>query len=154
MSSTRHARNAAHRANAQRGATAVELALVLPVLLLLLFGIFEIANILRIQFTLQSAVTTIARDAAMHYTTQASAEQYMNDNGLLPGVMQDGNSQANAPKLTLTPPETSSCKTTPCTPFEVKLSYTYMAIINPMKPFFDNIVLTAAARKASEPWGQ
>lgn len=134
----------------QAGSLAVEMALVLPVLITMLLGTIEIANIVRIQTTMDSAVTAIAHDAAMHETTQSSAAQYMNDNGLLPGVRQS--ESAPAPALTLTPAATSTCKATPCTPFEVKLTYTYQAMSDLMKPFFDNIKLTASARKVSEPW--
>jgi len=134
----------------QRGSSAVEMALLLPILAMLFFGVIEIANILRIQVTLHSAATTIARDAAMHQTTQASAEQFMAANDLVPGMQQSDDAQP--PELTLTPAETATCKETPCPPFEVKLTYAYKAMIDPMKPFFDNLKLTASARKASEPW--
>lgn len=144
--------NTAPRAKAQKGSTAVEMALVLPVLLLMLFGIIEIANILRIQITLDSAVTTLARDAATHQTTQSSAQQYLTANGLIPDVTQTGSQGATPPVLTLSPATTTTCKVTPCAPFEIKLTYTYKAIIELMKPFFDNLVLTASAKKASEPW--
>uniref|UniRef100_I2Q3Z8 TadE-like protein n=1 Tax=Desulfovibrio sp. U5L TaxID=596152 RepID=I2Q3Z8_9BACT len=140
------------RARAETGSTAVELALVLPVLLLILFGIIEIANILRIQITLDSAVTTIARDAATHQTTQSSAEQYMNQEGLLPAVTQTGSQGAVPPVLTLSPATTATCKVTPCAPFVVTLSYTYKALTPMMEPFFDDLVLTASAKRASEPW--
>lgn len=135
-----------------RGASAVEMALVLPVLLLMFFGIIEIANILRIQVSLQSTVTSIAHDAAMHQTTQASAEQYMGANELASVIKQSTFDDAADPVLTLTPPETTSCKQTPCTPFEVRLTYRYMAMLDLMKPFFDNLELSATARKVSEPW--
>lgn len=134
----------------QAGSLAVEMALVLPVLLSLVLGIMEIANIIRIQLTLDSAATAIAHDAAMHETSQDSAEQYMNTNGLLPGVKQSDS--APAPVLTLSPATTTTCKATPCPPFEVKLTYTYQAMTDLMSPFFDNIQLTASARKISEPW--
>jgi len=137
-------------AHGQAGSLAVEMALVLPVIITMLLGTIEIANIVRIQTTMNSAVTVIAHDAAMHETTQSSAAQYMSDNGLLPGVQQSDS--APAPVLTLTPPATATCKATPCAPFEVKLTYTYQALSDPMKPFFDNIKLTASARKISEPW--
>ena len=135
-----------------RGSTAVELALVLPALLLLLFGIIEIANIMRIQFTLESAVTNIAHDAAMHYTTTESAQSYMDANNLLPLVTQTTDEDATPPVLSLTPPETTTCKTTPCAPFEVKLTYKYKALTDLTKPFFDNLILSASAKKISEPW--
>ncbi|KHK02255.1 TadE/TadG family type IV pilus assembly protein [Desulfovibrio sp. TomC] len=135
---------------AQTGSLVVEMALVLPILLSLLFGIIEIANILRIQLTLNNAVTTIAHDTAMRETSQDSAKQFMNDNNLVPMVKQSDS--ADAPTLTLSPTTTTSCKATPCTPFEVKLTYKYQALIQPMKPFFDNIQLSASTRKISEPW--
>ena len=138
------------RESAQSGSLVVEMALVLPILITLLFGIIEIANILRIQVTLNNAVSTIAHDTAMRETTQASAEQFMNANDLIPMVKQSA--QADAPVLSLTPSTTTSCKATPCTPFEVRLTYNYEALIEPMKPFFDNIQLSASARKISEPW--
>ena len=138
------------RKTSQAGSLVVEMALVLPILFGLLFAIIEIANILRIQMTLNNAVTTIAHDTAMRETTQASAEQFMNTNDLVPMVKQSD--QADPPTLTLSPATTTSCKATPCTPFEVRLTYTYEALIEPMKPFFDNIQLSASARKISEPW--
>ena len=139
-----------HSARGQAGSLTVEMALVLPILLSLVLGIIEIANIMRIQLTMDSAVTAIAHDAAMHETTQASAEQYMSTNDLLPGVQQSP--AAPTPVLTLTPATTTTCKATPCTPYEVKLTYNYQAMTALMQPFFDNIKLTASARKISEPW--
>ena len=136
--------------HAQAGSLAVEMALVLPILLSLVLGIIEIANIMRIQLTMDSAVTAIAHDAAMHETTQSSAEQYMSANGLLPGVQQSPS--APTPVMTLNPSKTTTCKATPCTPYEVKITYNYQAMTALMQPFFDNIKLTATARKISEPW--
>ena len=141
-----------HGTRSQAGSLTVEMALVLPILISLVLGIIEIANIMRIQLTMDSAVTAIAHDAAMHETTQGSAAQYMAAKGLLTGVQQPGNPQPPAPVLTLTPPTTTTCKATPCTPYEVKLTYNYQAMTALMQPFFDNIKLTASARKISEPW--
>ena len=136
----------------QAGSLTVEMALVLPILLTLILGILEIGNILRIQATLQSAVTKIAHYAATQETSQATAQSYMTSQGLVPMVQQSDSSEA--PKLTLSPSTTSSCKQTPCTPFQVSLEYTYSAMTPPMKPFFDNIKLSASAKKMSEAWGQ
>ena len=138
------------RNTAQAGSLAVEMALVLPILLSLFFGIIEIANILRIQMTMNNAVTAIAHNTAMHETSQTSAQQFMSENNLVPMVKQSDT--ADPPVLTLSPTTTTSCKATPCTPFEVKLTYKYEALTQPMKPFFDNIELSASARKISEPW--
>ena len=136
----------------QAGSLTVEMALVLPILLTLLLGILEIGNIMRIQATLQSAVGKIARYAATQETSQGSAQNYMDSEGLVPLVKQsDGNA---APQLTLSPSTTTPCNETPCEPFEVSLEYTYYAITPPMKPFFDNIKLSASAKKMSEDWGQ
>lgn len=136
----------------QAGSLTVEMALVLPVLLTLLLGILEIGNILRIQATLQSAVGKIARYAATQETNQAAAQSFMTSQGLVPLVRQTDSN--DAPQLTLSPSTTTSCSETPCAPFEVRLEYTYSAMTPPMKPFFDNIKLSASARKMSEDWGQ
>ena len=136
----------------QAGSLTVEMALVLPILLTLLLGIIELGNILRIQATLESAVGKIARYAATQETSQASAQNYMQSQGLVPQVQQPGSS--DGPQLTLSPSTTAPCSETPCLPFEVSLEYTYYAMSPPMKPFFDNIKLSASAKKMSEDWGQ
>ncbi|QAZ66637.1 TadE/TadG family type IV pilus assembly protein [Solidesulfovibrio carbinolicus] len=136
----------------QAGSLTVEMALVLPILLTLLLGILELGNILRIQATLESAVGKIARYAATQETSQASAQNYMQSQGLVPQVQQPGSS--DGPQLTLSPSTTAPCSETPCLPFEVSLEYTYYAMSPPMKPFFDNIKLSASAKKMSEDWGQ
>lgn len=136
----------------QAGSLTVEMALVLPILLTLLLGIIELGNILRIQATLQSAVGKIAHYAATQETTQSSAESYMASQGLVPMVKQSDS--ADPPVLQLSPSTTTSCSETPCKPFEVSLTYTYHAMTPPMKPFFDNIKLSASAKKMSEDWGQ
>lgn len=135
----------------QAGSLTVEMALVLPVLLTLLLGIIELGNILRIQTTLQSAVTKIAHYAATQETSQAAAQNFMDSQGLVPGVQQADNSEG--PQLTLSPSTTTACSETPCMPFEVSLEYTYYAMSYPMKPFFDQIKLSASAKKMSEAWG-
>jgi hypothetical protein len=134
----------------QTGSLAVEVALTLPILVLLFCGIIEIANILRIQTTMQSAVTKIAHQAIMGYTDQAQARADMQNQGLIPMVQQSD--ENTAPLLTLSPEETVTCKETPCEPLEVKLTYTYSAMTPPMKPFFDQIQLTASIKKMSENW--
>jgi Flp pilus assembly protein TadG len=50
--------------DAERGAAAVELALILPVLLLLLFGVLEWSLVLRDDLTIASATRTGARTAS------------------------------------------------------------------------------------------
>lgn len=142
------------RTNRQRGVTTVELALVLPVLLLILCGILELANIMRIQMTINSAVTNLARVVALDPTvrTQAQANDYLAGQGLLPMVRQtlgDGTS-AEAPTLSLTP-ENPTCTSASCDPFVVRIAYTYTGITPLTKDFFDGLVLSASATKTAEP---
>src|SRR5918996_5766617 len=61
----------------ERGAAAVELALVLLPLLLLLLGIVEFSRVFYTQLRLQQAAQQTARQIALHYE----------DPGLLPGVL-------------------------------------------------------------------
>lgn len=53
--------------NKERGAVAVEMALLLPLLLLLLVGIIEFGRVLNVQVSLSQAAREGARNAAIHY---------------------------------------------------------------------------------------
>jgi Flp pilus assembly protein TadG len=54
------------RRGAERGAAAIEFALVLPILLLLILGIFEFGRVLNIQISLSNAAREGARVMAIH----------------------------------------------------------------------------------------
>jgi Flp pilus assembly protein TadG len=143
----------ASRDTAQRGTTTVELALVLPILISLVLGSIEIANILRVQMTLDNAATTVAREVSVDPTvrTQAAAETYMLDNGLLPDVTQK-NQGATDPILTLTPENPTCSLSETCSPFTLKIAYTYHAVVTPfMEPFFDGLALSASVKRTVEP---
>ncbi|WP_026549089.1 TadE/TadG family type IV pilus assembly protein [Arthrobacter sp. Br18] len=55
------------RTNRERGAVALEMALVLPVLLLILVGILEFGRVMNVQVSLTQAAREGARHAAIHY---------------------------------------------------------------------------------------
>lgn len=155
--------HACHRREA--GSTAVEFALILPVLVSLLLGIIEIANILRIQFTLDSAATTMARYVSQadnanatdsnYYESDAQAEFNNNLSQYAPSVQQGSNTTnpASPPALTMSPTTRPSCNSSSCNPFLITITYTYQALSPPMQPFFDGLLLTATARKSPEPRG-
>ncbi|NGN83642.1 pilus assembly protein [Arthrobacter silviterrae] len=63
------------RSNPERGAAAVEFALLLPVLLLLVLGIMEFGRLYNIQISASNAAREGARYAAVHYTDSG----YVND---------------------------------------------------------------------------
>jgi Flp pilus assembly protein TadG len=141
----------------ERGVTTVEVALTLPVFALLLFGIIEVANILRIQMTLNSAVAVMARAVSQDTTItgQSTAQSYFNSNmsTLVPYVQQNKDTEdaSEPPALTMSPTSKPACEETPCTPFLVTINYTYTPITKIMQPFFEGLTLSASAKRTSEP---
>ncbi|UJX41332.1 pilus assembly protein [Desulfovibrio sp. JY] len=141
----------------ESGATAVEFAMVLPVLVLMLLGIIEIANILRIQFTLESAVTTVAHTISQNpdITNQSDAQNLFTSHlaDYAPLVQQntDTHDPSAPPALTMSPTIRPTCNSSACTPFLITITYTYSALSAPMQPFFDGLTLSASARKSPEP---
>ncbi|MHA7143344.1 TadE/TadG family type IV pilus assembly protein [Arthrobacter sp. TmT3-37] len=55
------------RLQSERGAVALEMALVLPILLLILVGILEFGRVMNVQISLTHAAREGARHAAIHY---------------------------------------------------------------------------------------
>lgn len=51
----------------ERGAAAVEMAILLPLLLLILFGVIEFGRVFNVQISLTQAAREGARHAAIHY---------------------------------------------------------------------------------------
>lgn len=144
---------------AQAGSTATEMALILPVLLLMLFGIIDLSNLLRIQVTLNSAVTNAARQVSLdpNVRTQSTLSSFCDSNNLTTDVRQylgqdasGGDSYADPPVFTLSP-ENPTCTSSSCNPFELGVTYTYHAITPLTKAFFDGIVLSASVKKTTEP---
>lgn len=62
-----------HRWRSERGAAAVEFALVLPMLLLIMLGIIELGRAYNVQISLTHAAREAARDMAIHKDPDAAA---------------------------------------------------------------------------------
>lgn len=138
----------------QQGMTTLEIALMLPILFIILCGIIEASNMLRIQVTLSSAATALAREVAIDPTvrTEAAAVTYMAEHNLITGVQQNtaNNVPTDAPVLTLSP-ENPTCTSASCDPFTVGLNYTYLAVTPVMRQLFDGVVLSTSVTKTTEP---
>lgn len=92
----------------ERGAAAVEMAIILPLLLLILIGIIEFGRVLNVQVSLTQAAREGARYAAIHYkdpgldvtgTTLAAAPSLA---GLPVGVTNNAGSCAIGSDVTVT----------------------------------------------------
>ena len=146
-----------HTRNRERGVTVVEMAILLPVFLLLVFGIIEVANILRLQMTLESAVAVMARTVSQDttITNQSGAQSYFNSHldKLVPSVQQnkDQEDASDPPALSMSPASKPACEETPCTPFLITINYTYTPLSPLMTPFFEGLTLSASAKRTSEP---
>ncbi|VXC72270.1 putative TadZ/CpaE, associated with Flp pilus assembly [Arthrobacter sp. 9V] len=99
--------------NSQSGAVAVEFALVLPIFLVLVLGIFEFGRAFNIQISLSEAAREAARYAAIHQ----SESGYAVGDAQAAGV-------AAAPSVDLDPGDISiaSTGTSPCN-VEVNIAY-------------------------------
>jgi len=143
--------------NRERGVTTVEMALLLPAFLLLLFGIIEVANILRLQMTLASAVAVMARTVSQDttITSESGAQSYFNSHldKLVPSVQQNKDQQdaSDPPALSMSPASKPACEETPCTPFLITINYTYQPLSPLMTPFFEGLTLSASAKRTAEP---
>ncbi|HKR92502.1 TadE/TadG family type IV pilus assembly protein [Novosphingobium sp.] len=73
---------------ASRGATIVEFAIVAPVLLLLLFGIFDVGYMVYAEAVLHGAAEQAARSSSLETGDTAKADAYVKSmiQGLLPGA--------------------------------------------------------------------
>jgi Flp pilus assembly protein TadG len=143
------------QAHAEAGfITLTEFAIVIPILCLILFGIIEAANMMRIQITMNSAVTALARVVAVDPTvrTEDTATNYMLSHNLVTGVQQRlyDNVTANAPVVSLNP-ENPTCTSSSCNAFVLSINYAYRTVTPLMTPFFDGITLSATTSKTTEP---
>lgn len=141
-----------------RGSTAVELALVLPPLVLFIFGIIEVGNLYRISLTLNKAAEMGAR---MAITGQGA------DDGTRLSVITDTVRQyltavpAPAPVITISSwPGINPAQAAvqgdagrPCQLVEVRVDYTYQTVTPIVGQLLGGrIGLSRFDRKVNEPW--
>jgi Flp pilus assembly protein TadG len=91
----------------QRGAAAVEMAIVLPVLVLLVFGIIQWSIYFNRLQGLQAAAREGARVAALPQSTQSDVKTKVTD--ALDGVLPSG----ATPAITVSPSSTNPCDLQP-----------------------------------------
>jgi Flp pilus assembly protein TadG len=97
------------RCNNERGAAAVEFAIVLPLLILLVFGIVEFSMLYNRQQGLHAAAREGARIAALPSSTQSDIEDRVRD--ALDGVLNDDDLATAS--ITITPDKTHPCDLQP-----------------------------------------
>ena len=92
-----------HRARDQRGAAAVEMAIVLPILILLIFGIVEFSIVFNRLQGLQAAAREGARVAALPQSTQSDIRAKVTSalSGVLPTTQ--------SPVITVSPASGNPC---------------------------------------------
>jgi Flp pilus assembly protein TadG len=141
-----------------RGSTAVEMALVLPILLLFIFGVVEVSNLYRIALTLSKA-------AEMGAHVAVTGQGY-DDGTRMAAITNTVKSYltaipAPAPVITVsswpginpgqTPVKGSAGQ--PCQLVEVRVDYTYTMITPIVGPIMGgHVLLSRYDRMVNEPW--
>ena len=109
----------------RRGTTALELALVLPVLLTMIFGVEETGRLFWTQSALQYAVARAARCAAINVTTCGSSSQIATyASSQVPGI---------------TVPSSAFTASSPSCGHEVTASYRFSAVVPQLVPLSGNL---------------
>src|SRR6476469_1117787 len=96
-----------HPTRDQRGAAAVEMAIVLPILILLVFGIIQFSIYFNRLQGLQAAAREGARVAALPQSTQSDVKAKVTD--ALDGVLPSGTMRT----ITVSPTSTNPCDLKP-----------------------------------------
>ena len=109
------ARRPSKKPERSRGAAAVEFALVLPLLMMVVFGAIQIGTLFNRQQGLHAAAREGARIAALPLTTQT--EITAATTSALDGVVLAG-----SPTITITPNVTQPCENRPGEPVVVEIS--------------------------------
>lgn len=110
-----HRRGPRRRDDDSRGAAAIEFALVLPLLMMLVFGAIQFGTLFNRQQALHAAAREGARVAALPSTTLSEIQTYAN-NAL------DGVSMAGTPTVTVTPNINRPCENRRGEPVIVQVS--------------------------------
>jgi len=93
----------------ERGAAAVEFAILLPLLVMLVFGIVEFSILYNRQQGLHAAAREGAREAALPTSTQSDIDDRVRD--ALDGVLSDADTAAA--DISITPNKTRPCDLQP-----------------------------------------
>ena len=118
----------------ERGATAVETALILPAFLLVVFGIIEFGRGVWVQAALQYAVSQAARCASLQSSSCTDVPSYAASNTL--GL--------TVPSSTFTYTSGASCGITAYTKgYQVTASYQFSSVVGGLIPQLASITLRA-----------
>lgn len=130
------------RARDERGASAVEFALVMPLLVLFLFGIISYGYMFSVRQALTQAAAEGARAAAVAPTGQASTDAVAAVNTALGGL----NLTCGADGLVCTPVE-ETCDGAPCMRITVDYAYADNTPLQlPLIPMPGSLKFTSSAR--------
>ncbi|MES9994867.1 TadE/TadG family type IV pilus assembly protein [Desulfovibrio aminophilus] len=146
------------RSHLSRGVAAVEMALILPALLLMVFGLLESGNLFLSWLTVQKSAEMGARFAA---TGQGEDEgtrlaQIVEQANVLLSTLPSAGSTVSVrswPGLDTSGPGVTGSAGQPCGVVEVGVSFLY----KPITPFIGDVLpetvqLTGSDRKVNEPW--
>lgn len=153
----------ASRRRRERGQTLAEFGLILPVFMLMIFGLVDLARLMQSHVTIQEGARDGARYAVTGRIDCVTSGAQSRDNCIKQAVKDRTAEMNNSSTITTSfkswdfpsyaDPGTPNNAGVQCDAIEVKVTYNYQPITPMFKFFIPNVPLTASERMVNEPFG-
>lgn len=147
----------------ERGQSLVEFAMMMPIFMLMVFGLIDLARMMQTHVTLQEGARDAARYAVTGRIDCVTTGTQNRDNCIKQAVLDRTKSLDNHTTVSSSfkswdfpayaDPATANNAGLQCDAIEVDVSYDYKPITPMFKYFIPHVPLTASERMVNEPFG-